>query len=36
MSFQGFTGQTPEYFLNILLDNTKSNFEANRALITRM
>ena len=32
MSFQGFTEKTIEYFFNILLDNTKSNFEANRAL----
>ena len=32
MSFQGFTDKTIEYFLNISLDNTKSNFEANRAL----
>lgn len=32
MSFQGFTERTLEYFLNICLDNTKSNFEANRQL----
>ncbi len=32
MSFNGFTDQTIEYFLNIYLDNTKANFEANRAL----
>jgi uncharacterized protein (DUF2461 family) len=32
MSFDGFTEKTLEYFLNICLDNTKSNFEANRPL----
>jgi uncharacterized protein (DUF2461 family) len=32
VSFQGFTDKTLEYFLNISLDNTKSNFEANGTL----
>lgn len=32
MSFQGFTDKTLEYFLNICLDNSKSNFEANRQI----
>jgi uncharacterized protein (TIGR02453 family) len=32
MSFQGFTEKTLEYFLSICLDNSKSNFEANKAL----
>lgn len=32
MSFNGFTEKTLEYFLNICLDNSKSNFEANRQL----
>ena len=31
MSFNGFTENTIEYFFNISLDNTKSNFEAHRA-----
>ncbi len=30
MTFNGFSNKTPEYFLNICLDNTKSNFEAHR------
>lgn len=32
MSFNGFTEKTLEYFLKICLDNSKSNFEANRVL----
>lgn len=32
MSFNGFTDKTLEYFLTICLDNSKSNFEANRPL----
>lgn len=32
MSFQGFTEKSIDYFLNICLDNSKSNFEVNRAL----
>ncbi len=32
MSFLGFTEKTLEYFMQICLDNTKSNFEANRSL----
>lgn len=34
MSFNGFTDKTLEYFLNICLDNSKSNFEANRQVYT--
>jgi uncharacterized protein (TIGR02453 family) len=32
MSFQGFTDKTLEYFLNICLDNSKTNFEINRQM----
>lgn len=32
MPFNGFTDETIEYFLKVCLDNSKSNFEANRAL----
>jgi uncharacterized protein (DUF2461 family) len=32
MSFNGFSEKTLEYFLNIYLDNTKANFETNRAV----
>ncbi len=31
-TFSGFTAQTMDYFMSIRLDNTKSNFEANRSL----
>jgi uncharacterized protein (TIGR02453 family) len=34
MSFNGFTEKTLGYFLTIGLDNTKSNFEANRQVYT--
>jgi uncharacterized protein (TIGR02453 family) len=34
MTFNGFSEQTLEYFLNICLDNSKSSFESNRQLYT--